>query len=113
MKYSFEKKLISQSKVYLIESEDTPLLGNFGLFNWTPEKAQEIIDGVENAKTDGIRYEWANEDVHLLALKDRIFFYDLLAMRGGSTKSEQDLDMGHAEFITFMKDFKKFIEENS
>jgi peptidoglycan/xylan/chitin deacetylase (PgdA/CDA1 family) len=115
MQYEFYKKKVSNGNYILIKTEDHSPLENFGDDNWTPTKAQEIIDGVEESRTkskDG-PYEWANEDVELQANENGVWLYDWLADRGGVTNPEKlNLFLTHDEFIQFMKDFKKFVEDN-
>jgi hypothetical protein len=36
-----------------------------------------------------------------------------MKQRTGEKSKKQDLDLEHDEFIKFLQDFKKFVEENS
>ena len=113
MKYKFEKIDWDNTTIYSVKSENE-ILDHFGSWNWTPEKIQEIIDGVEksrNAKPEN-EYIWSNEDVYFKSLKYGVFFVDLLAKRAGEKFKKQALDLQHDEFLTFLKDFKKFVEQN-
>jgi hypothetical protein len=115
MQYEFYKKKVSNGNYILIKTEDHSPLENFGVYNWTPTLAQEIIDGVNDStnKPKGEEYIWANEDVTLYANQNGVFLLDTMAMRAKVTdEAKLWLRLTHAEFITFMTDFKKFIEDN-
>jgi hypothetical protein len=115
MKYNFFIEKISSTTYYCINVDDieTSVLSRFTDSDWSSIKVQEIIKGIQDVKATGERYEWANEDIHLAALKEGVFFFDLLARRAGEKRDGQDLELTHDEFIAFMEDFKRFIEENS
>ena len=84
--------------------------------DWTPQKIQSIITGIEESKTKekGEEYKWANEDVRLYANKNGVFLIDDLAARGGEKNPDNlYLRLTHEEILTFLNDFKKFVEENS
>lgn len=81
--------------------------------NWTPIKIQEVISGISSTLSTSLKYEWANEDLHIAAFKEGVFLFDLLARRGGVVGNGLDLQLTHIEFIKFLEDFKKFVEENS
>ena len=113
MEYSFKKYDWDGLEIYGIISSDKPVLQNIGSWGWTPQKIQTIIDGIEQSKTSDQRYEWANEDVHLVSIKDEnVFFFDLMARRAGIQSENQDFQMSHDDFIAFLQDFKTFVEEN-
>ena len=114
MKYNFEIYDWAGIRMYGISSE-VDIISHLDAPDWTPDKAQSIIDGVKSTIGTEEEYKWANEDVYLISNKHAVFFIDLMSMRGGASKikEKQDLDLPHEEFITFMEDFKKFIEENS
>ena len=114
MIYTFKKK----RDWYFIEVDDVPfqILERFTYFGWTPEKIQSIIDGVETSKTKerGEEYFWGNEDVRLYANKNGVFLIDDLGARAGETDPDKlYLILSHDEMLQFLKDFKKFVEENS
>lgn len=118
MKYEFYKKEIETTKrvYFLVKVEEKyNVLQNIDFTANDFTLAQEIIDGVEASKTmekEG-PYEWGNEDVELNANKNGVWLYDWLADRGGVTDIEKlNLFLTHDVFLNFMKDFKKFIEEN-
>lgn len=117
MNYIFYKKIIdtTNSEYFLIDTEE-PVIANFGDTNWTSHNLDEIIAGVELGKTKPKEeaFEWANEDVYLISNENGLFLIDLLAQRAGETDSEKiGLQITHDEFITFIEDFKTFVEENS
>ncbi len=116
MNIGFKLHKVLDLIVYTIIPED----GNYSILHrftdtgWTPQKIQTIIDGIEQSKTSDQRYEWANEDVHLVSIKDEnVFFFDLMARRAGIQSENQDFQMSHDDFIAFLQDFKTFVEENS
>lgn len=114
MEYKFIKKNVSDSIFFLIECKEKSILENFGIYNWTPIKVQEIIDGVEKNKTleaDKDPYVWGNEDVTVFSNEIGVLLIDKMAIRAKQEDIEP-LDLTHEEFINFLKDFKKFIEEN-
>jgi len=115
MDYKFEKLDWGGTIIFNVLS-DLSIIENIGSWNWTPQKAQEIISGVENGRTKPKEeaYEWANEDVYVISNENGLFLIDLMAHRAGETDSEKlGLQLTHDEFLQFMKDFKAFIEENS
>jgi spore germination protein YaaH len=118
MNYNFYKKTIDTTKsVYYFINTDTKtsILKNFYIDKDEIEILQEIISGVtasKNLKKEN-PYEWANEDVYLTANENGVWLINLMARRGGETDRDKlNLILTHDEFITFMKDFKKFIEDN-
>ncbi|AXO80728.1 hypothetical protein DZC78_10140 [Olleya aquimaris] len=113
MNYSFKSK---EDWFYINLQEDKyKTLESFTYYGWTTHKVQEIIDGVDSSRTNSFNnaYKWANEDVYVLSFEHGVFFTDLLAERAGQKSEKQDLDLTHDEFINFLKDFKKFVEQNS
>jgi len=115
MEYKFIKKKVSDSTFFLIESKERNILENFGIYNWNSEAVQEIIDGIEESKTlpKEEPYEWANEDVELNANENGVWLYDWLTHRAGEKDTEKlNSFLTHSEMITFLSDFKKFVEEN-
>jgi len=115
MKYKFLKKTINTtgSEYYLIEAQNN-VLNNFSDSGWTTQKIKEIIDKVEsNRSLEKTKdpYVWGNEDLTVFANELGVLLVDKLAMR--AKQEVEPLELTHDEFITFMKDFKKFIEENS
>ena len=117
MKYSFSiHKTITDSIWYYvnIESKEHYVVGNITSYDWTPQKVQELIDKVEsNRSLEKTKdpYVWGNEDVTVFANELGVLLVDKLAMR--AKQEVEPLELTHDDFITFMKDFKKFIEENS
>ncbi|WP_289043804.1 hypothetical protein [uncultured Olleya sp.] len=116
MEYKFTIKSNLDDTVYIIDAEEKfDVLSRFSDAYWTTYKVQEIIDGVDKRRTNSFNnaYKWANEDIYVLSFEHGVFFTDLLAERAGQKSEKQDLDITHDEFINFLKDFKKFIEQNS
>lgn len=117
MKYKFKTYQISKSKYFDVEIEEDKYstLNNFTDISWTPQKAQEIIDGVKSTINSDKEYKWANEDIMFVSHPvEGVIFWDTLSWRGKVNEKphSHDLVLSHNAFITFMKDFKKFIEEN-
>lgn len=116
MEYTFKLKEVQGYRIYTIitkKEEAINVISRLTDTFWTPTKVQEIIDGVNQSKSEGKRYEWANEDIHLVALSNGVYFFDLMARRADKNHpTGQDLDLRHDEFISFLHDFKKFVEEN-
>ena len=114
MKYKFSTRKVLDLKVYTVDFEDGyNVINNFTGANWTPQKTQEIIDGVEKNKTlaaDKDPYVWGNEDITVFANKNGVLLIDKMAMR--AKQDVEPLELSHQEFYAFMQDFKKFIEEN-
>lgn len=117
MKYNFKTFQISKSKYFDIEirEEKYYVLNNFRDSGWSPQKIQNLIDGVEQSKNKepDESFDWQNEDVFFRSNKYGVFFVDLMKQRTGEKSKKQDLDLEHDEFIKFLQDFKKFVEENS
>jgi hypothetical protein len=114
MNYSFKKYNWDETTIFGVQS-DLETLNNIGSWGWTPQKVQDIIDGVENSRESEFNnaYKWANEDVHLISFEHGVFFHDLMADRAGIQRDKQDLDLTHDEFIQFLEDFKEFVTQNS
>ncbi|AWM13590.1 hypothetical protein DI487_06755 [Flavobacterium sediminis] len=115
MKYKFYKEVIEDLVTLGIMPEEKKyqIIFRFGDSGWTPQKAQEIIDGVEKNKTlaaDKDPYVWGNEDITVFANKNGVLLIDKMAMR--AKQDVEPLELSHQEFYAFMQDFKKFIEEN-
>lgn len=116
MKYKFYKETLEITGTIILgvmPEKGYETLFRFGDHGWNSHLVQEIIDGVETSRTSEERYEWSNEDVHLVSNQHGVFFFDLIARRFGQGAENQDLQMSHDEFIEFLQDFKKFVEENS
>lgn len=118
MQYNFKIVRVSKSKYFdvNIKEEAFWILNNFTDSAWSAQKAQEIIDGINDStnKPKGEEYVWANEDVSLYSNQNGVFLFDTMAVRAKETdQAKLWLRLTHSEFITFMTDFKKFIEDNS
>ena len=114
MKYKFKNN--GDWSYVIIEEANYSIIERFTNFGWTPEKVQEIINGIEQSKTKpkGEEYIWANEDVTVNANENGILLIDMMAQRAGINDPDIiTLQLEHNEFINFLQDFKKFIEENS
>lgn len=112
MKYKFKKHNWDKDIVIGVES-DYKILNNFGSWNWTPEKVQEIIDGVVANKqlpAEQDPYVWGNEDVTIFANEIGVLLIDKMALR--AQKDPATLELKYDVFNQFLQDFKKFVEEN-
>lgn len=114
MDYKFKIKKVS-GIIFFLVSSDTHVIERFGMHDWTGAISQKIIDGIQKCKDSGERYEWANESVYLLATTEGVFLIDLLSRLADRSKYGEgaDFHLTHDECITFMTDFKQFIEDNS
>lgn len=92
--YSLEEKY---RPLFLIASDD-----------WTAEEVQKIIDEC-NAIVDTDFHYQVEDSLGIIIDKNDAYFYNL----NNREKKEEDLKISFQEFIDFMKDFKKFIEDNS
>ncbi|GAB0155189.1 hypothetical protein CHRYSEOSP005_04490 [Chryseobacterium sp. Alg-005] len=67
MKYNFKTFQISKSRYFDIEIQEEKyyILNNFRDSNWTPQKVQSLIEGVEQSKNKDSdeSFDWQNEDV--------------------------------------------------
>jgi hypothetical protein len=115
MIYKFEKHDWSGTIIYGVTAENK-ILNNFGRWNWTSTKIQEIIDGVTLGKTKpyGEEFNWASEDLEVYVNLKGVLLIDMIAHRAGKQDKESTtLEISHEEFLKFLNDFKKFIEANS
>ena len=118
MNIGFKLHKVLDLIVYTIIPEDDnySILHRFTDTGWTPKKIQTIIDGIEESKTKpkGEEYIWANEDVRLYSNENAVVLMDDLAARGGEDNPDNlYLKLTHIEMLTFLQDFKSFVEENS
>jgi len=113
MKYTFKKYDWDGDTIHGIDAENK-VLNNLGSWNWSQQKVQEIIDGVQKNRTlseDEDPYVWGNEDVTIFSNKIGILLIDKMALRAG--KEVTPLELTHDEFIKFLEDFKEFVAKNS
>jgi len=119
MKYKFYKKTIDTTKsiYFLVKSKkEFSILSNFEFTPKGKNKIQSIITGIEESKTKekGEEFFWGSEDVSLYSNKNGVLLIDEMAIRGGEDNPEKvSLQLTHEEMLTFLNDFKKFVEENS
>ena len=67
-----------------------------------------IIDKSQSlAGTEVYEYQVVGSDLTIFVRTDFVYFCDL-----HHDREEPDFKLAFSEFITFMKDFKKFIKEN-
>ncbi|MEG1591667.1 hypothetical protein [Chryseobacterium sp.] len=114
MNYTFKKQDWNGTPIYTIIS-DQKLLENFGSWGWTPNKIQDIIEGVQLSKTKsyGKEYNWSSEDLELYANKRGVLIIDMVMQRAGQKDpSKSTLQVSHEDFIKFLKKFKIFVENN-
>ena len=120
MKYSFKKKTIDTTNLVYFLSEiyddEFKILEHLYFPDFRTSELKKIIDGIEKSKTQekGEEYFWGNEDVRLYANKNGVFLIDDLGARAGETDPDKlYLVLSHDEMLQFLKDFKKFVEENA
>ncbi|MBB4806955.1 hypothetical protein HNP38_002251 [Chryseobacterium defluvii] len=117
MKYTFNTNENLGDIVYIIKTKDPYLiLQRFSDAYWTPKKIQKIIEGLEQSKTKpkGEEFLWGNEDVNLYANENGVLLIDVMAQRAKQYDPDViTLRLTHEEIINFLRDFKKFVEENS
>lgn len=92
---------VSNEKIKALEQIESPF--------WTPAYIDELITEIETL-TDDQEIDHMAEASHLLMLinSKEVSFYNMLK----ETKTE-DFRWPTSTLIDFLKDFKKFIEENS
>ena len=117
MEYNFYKEIIDEVITFGVmpKSAEIKILFRFGNNGWTPPKVQAIINGIESSKTKpkGQEYIWANEDVRLYSNENAVVLIDDLAARGGEEEPDNlYLKLTHLEMLTFLQDFKQFVEDN-
>lgn len=112
MKYSFKIQIVSDLVFYTVKVENSELYCLTRLTDafWTKQKIQEIIDGVATTKNTAKDYKFQTEgdDLYIYSNSFGVQFFNL-----ESKNKEADLVLEHDIFISFLKDFKKFVEENS
>lgn len=116
-KFKTQKLDIDLSTYYFIEldEEKNYPLGRLSDNSWTPKKAQNLIEEVllSKTKTKEEEYIWANEELTLYSNELGVFLIDEISIRHRETNPNRlGLELTHEKFISFMEDFKKFIEEN-
>lgn len=119
MNYKFETQKLDIDKypyLFIKINDVYRIITRFSDSGWTPQKVQEIVDGIESSKNKPIKQEyiWANEDLTLYSNKNGVLLVDMIAQRFGKDNPEEiTLHLQHDEMITFLKDFKKFVAENT
>jgi hypothetical protein len=114
MKYKFRKQSYSGDQPlyqYGVEVLDNSIraLEQIEWWGWTSDEVQMIIDKSMALKdNEEFEYQVEGSDFIMSIDKDEVYFYDL-----HNPQKEEDFKWPLSEFITFMKEFKKFIEENS
>jgi hypothetical protein len=118
--YSFEKGLLGGYDYLIVNASQEDLI--YGLFSslamdWESGELNKLIIGIQETKTGGRdRFEWANEDVHVVSLAPpaEVYFFDLLSRRHRQAEhSGPDSQMEHEKFLKFLIDFREFIEQNT
>ncbi|MCB0516259.1 MAG: hypothetical protein R2798_11890 [Chitinophagales bacterium] len=117
MQYNFKihKSIVNTIWYYVeVEEKEYYTLNNFTSHGWTTSKIQEIINGIEQSETKpkGEEYVWGNEDLNLYANENGVLLVDMAVQRA-KQHDPITLRLTHEEIISFLQDFKKFVEENS
>ncbi len=78
---------------------------------WTPQKIQKLIDDSNAIQGDNeLQYQVEGGHLGIIVTKtDGVAFFDLT----NKEKEEEDFIWTFEKFINFLKDFKKFVSENS
>jgi hypothetical protein len=116
LKFKIVTAPVTKTRYFSVQSTDDAYatLENLTSHDWTSAIAQQIIDSIQKSKDTGEKYEWANDDIFVMADGDGVFFWDKQARRADKNlPTKQDLQLTHQAFIDIMNDFKAFIEENS
>ena len=121
MKYKFKKEITNPphgcSIKPLIEfgverdslDKNIEALININWHGWTPAEIQMIIDKSNALSgTEEYDYQVPGSDFVMSIDKTEVHFFDW-----HTEQEEADFIWTFAEFITFMTEFKKFVEENS
>lgn len=113
MKYKFTTNPYEQKNVndfFGVEILDNSIeaLREIAWHGWTPEEVQMIIDK-SNTLTGNERYKYQvpGSDFLIWVYSTEVYFFDM-----HNDQEEEDFKWTFDEFITFMTDFKKFIEDN-
>ncbi|WP_298137361.1 hypothetical protein [Flavobacterium sp.] len=123
MIYKFKKYNISspstpKEKIQYEFSVDYDLLNNeekvlfhIGSHLWTSQKIQELINDSNDLQGENeFQYQVDGGHLGIIVTKtDGVAFFDLT----NREKEEEDFIWPFEKFINFLKDFKRFVEENS
>jgi hypothetical protein len=113
MKYEFTTKAYGQEGMYGVKYEslndETKALFQIAWWGWTTLEIQVILDKAKSL-SEGEEYDYqvSGSDLLISIDKESVYFFD------ANTKSqeEEDFKWDFAEFISFMEEFKIFIEAN-
>lgn len=112
MKYKFSKLIISDMILYDIDFDESKFfpITLLRFNNWTPNEVQKLIEGILSTKDSDKDYKYQTEGdgLHIYSNSYAVQFFNL-RMR----KKESDLKLSHDEFVTFLEDYKAFIEANN
>lgn len=113
MKYRFYIKTIdtTQSIYFMVETDkENSVLEYFYFSIYNKDEIQEMIDGILSTKDSDKDYKYQTEGdgLHIYSNSYAVQFFNL-RMR----KKESDLKLSHDEFVTFLEDYKAFIEANN
>ncbi|WP_148638445.1 hypothetical protein [Olleya sp. ITB9] len=111
MKYKFSTKPFGWSGDFGVDYESLPdiekKLSEIGSNHWTPKNIQEIIDESNKLEDEeDYTYQVEGSDFFIAVKKAEV----LMWARGSETP---DITWSFQKFISFMKEFKKFVELNS
>ena len=111
MEYKFTTKAYGQEGDFGVEVEPggIEVLREIGWWGWTPQEAQMIIDKSKALEEDDeFIYQVEGSDLLIRIFTDEVYFFDYR-----TEQETEDLLWTFDQFIDFMEQFKKFIEENS
>ena len=111
--YSFG--LTKGNKVYfdygvVIFDDTISALEHMESSTWTPKEIQKIIDDANKLEGDNhIDYQVEGGHLGISIFTDEVYFFNLYEP---NKSGNEDFKWPLRKFITFLEDFKKFIEDN-
>ncbi len=113
MKYKFSTQVFGQEGIYGIEYDSIPnnekALFEINSHIWTSEEIQNILDGIDSI-TLGNDFQYSVEGGHLLIVADKEethLFNEL-----NQSQKIADIVWSTEKLITFLKEFKEFLQKN-
>ena len=100
--------------VKIVPSEGYEALGWLSGIGWTSDAIQDMIDGVESRRdlissTGQDAFVWGSEDARVFCDTSGVILLDIMSMRAGETITP--VVLSHDVFLSFLRDFKAFVEK--
>ena len=106
---SFEDKSFDYGVDYNSLNEKEKALFEINSHEWTSQKVQELINKSEALQNDDyIQYEVEGGHLGIMIDKESVAFFNLRERK----QEEEDFEWTYSEFIDFLQEFKKFLQEN-